>query len=100
MRRERRFAAAWFDGWLRVCVAGIVGALVVVALGPILQITVVGGITLVASLLGALVCAVGLANYDPARWREVTSHVTGVGRSLHRASEAIGEPALRTPHVR
>src|SRR6185503_8171603 len=77
-------AARWFDVWLRVFVAGI--------LGPLLQITVIGSGTLVAALIGALVCAIGLANYDPRRWREVQGHVTNIGDSLHSAAEAIGEP--------
>ena len=85
-------AARWFDVWLRVFVAGIVGSLAVVALGPLLQITVIGSGTLVAALIGALVCAIGLANYDPRRWREVQGHVTNIGDSLHSAAEAIGEP--------
>jgi sulfite exporter TauE/SafE len=100
MRNENRFAAAWFDGWLRVFVAGVVGALAVVALGPITQVAVVGCATLIASLAGALVCAIGLANYDRARWRELASHVTSIGQSLHHATEAIAEPRLRTPPIR
>jgi len=45
-------------------------------------------------LLSAIVavCAIGLANYDPRRWREVQGHVTNIGDSLHSAAEAIGEP--------
>jgi hypothetical protein len=91
-RKAPRAAAAWFDVWLRVFLAGVVGALVVVAVGPLLQITVIGAGTLIAALLGAGVCAVGLATYDPARWRELQAHVTGVGESLHGAAQAIGEP--------
>jgi hypothetical protein len=61
----------WFHVWLRVFVAGALAALAVVALGPLPQITVLGAITLIAALLGALVSAIGLANHDPSRWREV-----------------------------
>jgi sulfite exporter TauE/SafE len=100
MRSDDRFAGAWFDVWLRVFVAGIVGALALVALGPITQVAVVGAVTLIASLFGALVCAIGLANYHPARWRELSSHVTSIGESLHHATEAIAEPRLRTPPIR
>jgi hypothetical protein len=89
---SRQPAARWFAVWLRLFVVGMIGALAVVALGPLMQITVIGAITLVASLLGALVCAIGLANYDPARWRALQRHVTGLGESLHGAAEVIGEP--------
>ena len=70
-----RRAAFWFDAWLRVFVGGSIVALAVVALGPIPQIAVLGAATLVASLLGGLVCTIGLATYDPARWRELQVHV-------------------------
>lgn len=90
--KTHRAAGAWFDGWLRVFVVGIVGALATVALAPLPQVAVLGAATLVGSLLGALVCAIGLANDHPARWRELQSHVMRMSESLHGATEAIGEP--------
>jgi hypothetical protein len=43
-------------------------------------------------MLGALVCAIGLRLYHPARWRELAAYATSIGDSLHGATEAIGEP--------
>ncbi|HEY1325605.1 MAG TPA: hypothetical protein VGI14_01615 [Casimicrobiaceae bacterium] len=88
-------AAVWFDGWLRVFVVAAIVALATVALGPLPQITMLGAGALLASLLGALVCAIGLANYDPARWRELQRRVTGLSDSLSGTIEAIGEPRMR-----
>lgn len=90
---ERRFAAAWFEGWLGVFVVGIVASLATVALGPLPQLTVLGAATLLGSLLGTLTCAIGLARYHPPRWLKLRSHLTSLGESLHSAAEAIGEPA-------
>jgi hypothetical protein len=93
--RSNRVAAVWFDGWLRVFVVAAIVALATVALGPLPQITMLGAGALLASLLGALVCAIGLANYDPARWRELQRRVTGLSDSLSGTIEAIGEPRMR-----
>lgn len=102
---EHPAAAAWFDAWLRVFVLGVILSLAAVALGPLTQLAVLGAATLICSLLGALTCAIGLSLYDPARWRELRSHVTRVGASLHEATEIVGEPgtvahARVEPHSR
>jgi hypothetical protein len=89
---ERPFAAGWFDVWLRLFLAGITGGLAVVALSPIDQMKVIGALACACALLGALVCAIGVRLYHPARWRELTGHVSSLGESLRGATEAIGEP--------
>lgn len=89
---ERPFAAGWFDGWLRVFVAGVAGGIAVVALSPIDQMKVIGALACGCALLGAIVCAIGVRLYHPARWRQLTAHVSNLGESLRGATEAIGEP--------
>jgi hypothetical protein len=89
---ERPFAAGWFDLWLRVFLGGITGGIAVVALSPIDQMKVIGAIACACALLGAMVCAIGVRLYHPARWRELTGHVSSLGESLRGATEAIGEP--------
>jgi hypothetical protein len=89
---EHPFAAGWFDAWLRVFVLGVIGGIAVLALGPVAPMKLIGGVTCVSGMLGALMCAIGLRLYHPARWRELAAHVSSVGDSLRGATEAIGEP--------
>jgi hypothetical protein len=89
---EHPFAAGWFDAWLRLFVVGVIGGIAVLALGPVLPMKIIGAVTCVSAMLGALVCAIGLRLYHPARWCQLAAQMSSIGDSLRGATEAIGEP--------
>ncbi len=86
------FAAGWFSFGLHFFVIAAVAALAAIALGPVVQVKVLGGATMAAAALGALVCLLGVRTYDPIRWRTLRRQASSVGDSLQGAREAIGEP--------
>ena len=104
-RTPRSFAAGWFSFGLHFFVIATIGAIGVVALGPVVQVKVIGAATFAFAALGALVCLLGVRTYDPIRWRRLRRQASSVSDSLQGAREAIGEPrqlayARFTPEVR
>lgn len=91
-RNARSFAAGWFSFGLHFFAIAAVAALTAIALGPVVQVKVIGAATMAAATLGALVCLLGVRTYDPIRWRRLRNHASSVGDSLQGAREAIGEP--------
>jgi hypothetical protein len=89
---SRSFAAGWFSFGLHFFVLATIGAIAAIALGPVVQVKVIGGATLAFAALGALVCLLGVRTYDPIRWRRLSHQASSVGDSLQGAREAIGEP--------
>jgi hypothetical protein len=57
-----RVAAAWFTVWQWLFGLAVAASLVTTTLGFVLQIRVIGAITLLLALLGTIVCQLGLAN--------------------------------------
>ena len=103
-RNARPFAAGWFSFGLHFFALAAVAALVAIALGPVVQVKVLGAGTMAAAALGALVCLLGVRTYDPIRWRRLRTQASSVGDSLQGAREAIGEPRqlayARLPQLR
>ena len=91
-RNRDGFAAGWFSFGLYFFAIALVGALATVALGPLTQVKVLGGLTMALAAIGTLVCLLGIRTYDPARWARLRDHASSVGDSLQGAREAIGEP--------
>jgi hypothetical protein len=99
-RRPRRtFASCFFCVGLWFFALGAAGSLAAVALGVVSQMKVLGGITLLCSLAGAAVCALGVKLYRPAEWRTLRRSVDSLGESLRDATEAIGEPRMAYARV-
>jgi hypothetical protein len=88
-----RFAAIWFRTWQWVFVGAIAASLLTVALGFVLQVQVMGLLTLGGAVAGVIVSRLGLA---------------GVRRAAHIAPDAVRaharrlrrEPALQPAIVR
>ncbi len=91
-RTARSFAAGWFSFGLHFFAIAAVAALTAIAVGPVVQVKVIGAASMAAAALGALVCLLGVRTYDPIRWRHLRDHASSVGDSLQGAREAIGEP--------
>lgn len=60
-----RAGAFWFQVWQWIFGVGIAAGLVTATLGFVLQIRVVGAITLACALLGMIACRLGLAAVRP-----------------------------------
>jgi len=89
---ERPFAAAWFLGGLYLFAIAIAASTGTIALSVLPQMKALGAITLLCAVFGALVCAIGIRLYHPARWRALQAHLSSIGESLRDATDAIGEP--------
>lgn len=64
-----RFAATWFRVWQCVFGVAIAASLVTATLGFLLQVRVIGAVTLLCALLGTIVCQVGLSHGRSAQRR-------------------------------
>jgi hypothetical protein len=91
-RLEHPFAAAWFLGGLYLFAIAIAASTGTIALSALPQMKALGAVTLLCAVFGALVCAVGVRLYHPARWRALQAHLSSMGESLRNATDAIGEP--------
>ena len=60
-----RAGALWFQAWQWIFGIGIAAGLVTATLGFVLQIRVIGAITLAGALLGMIACRLGLAAVRP-----------------------------------
>jgi hypothetical protein len=91
-RIDHPFAAGWFVAGLYLFGIGVAVSTGTIALSVLPQMKALGAITLLCAVFGALVCAMGIRLYHPARWRALQGHLSSLGESLRGATDAIGEP--------
>ena len=91
-RLDHPFAACWFLAGLYVFAVGIAASTGTIALAALPQMKALGAVTLMCAVFGALVCALGVRLYHPARWRTLQGQLSSLGDSLRGATDAIGEP--------
>ena len=85
LARER-----WFEWGLKFFAAGAAAAVLIVALMSLPQLRVIASIAFVQAALGVLVCAFGLREAQPARWKALRLRVRAAG---HRLRQRLRAPA-------
>ena len=85
-RIDHPFAAGWFVAGLYLFGIGVAVSTGTIALSVLPQMKALGAITLLCAVFGALVCAMGIRLYHPARWRALQGHLSSLGESLRGAS--------------